>query len=53
MFEKGYIYLNALQNVEDIGPVNLMDLSGLSQAAIGYQPQRFIQIDPRLMEERV
>jgi uncharacterized protein YjbI with pentapeptide repeats len=54
VFQQGSIYSRAFQDVENngvnFGAVNLMDLSGLSQAAIGYQPQRFIKIDPRLLE---
>ena len=54
VFQKGSIYSKAFQDVEyngiNFGPVNLMDLSGLSQAAIGYQPQRFIKIDPEFLK---
>jgi uncharacterized protein YjbI with pentapeptide repeats len=54
VFQKGSIYSKAFQDVEyngiNFGSVDLMDLSGLSQAAIGYQPQRFINVDPKLLE---
>ena len=45
--QQGSIYSKAFQDIEEhgihFGTVNLMDLSGLSQADIGYQPQRFIK----------
>jgi uncharacterized protein YjbI with pentapeptide repeats len=54
VFQKGSIYSKAFQDVKyngiNFGPVDLMNLSGLSQAAIGYQPQRFINVDPKLLE---
>lgn len=54
VFQKGSIYSKAFQDVEyngvNFGPVDLMNLSGLSQAAIGYQPQRFIKIDPEFLK---
>jgi uncharacterized protein YjbI with pentapeptide repeats len=54
VFQQGSIYSRAFQDVVDkgvnFGPVDLMDLSGLSRAAIGYQPQRFARIDPRLLK---
>jgi uncharacterized protein YjbI with pentapeptide repeats len=54
VFQQGSRYSQAFQNVEDngvnFGPVDLMDLSGLSRAAIGYQPQRFARIDQRLLK---
>lgn len=53
VFQQGSIYSKAFQDVEDngvnFGPVDLMDLSGLSRAAIGYQPQRFAKIPPELL----
>jgi uncharacterized protein YjbI with pentapeptide repeats len=54
VLQEGSIYSTAFQDVVDngvnFGPVNLMDLSCLSRAAIGYQPQRFERIDPRLLK---
>lgn len=54
VFQQGSIYSRAFQDVEDngvnFGPVDLMDLSGLSRAPIGYQPQRFAKIDPRILK---
>jgi len=54
VFQQGSIYPRAFQDVVDkgvnFGPVDLMDLSGLSRAAIGYQPQRFARIDQRLLK---
>ena len=53
VFQQGSIYSKAFQDVEDngvnFGPIDLMDLSGLSRAAIGYQPQRFAKIPPELL----
>ena len=53
VFQQGSIYSKAFQDVEDngvnFGPVDLMDLSGLSRAAIGYQPQRFAKMPPELL----
>jgi hypothetical protein len=52
--QRSIYYSEAFQDVVDkgvnFGPVNLMDLSGLSRAAIGYQPQRFARIDQRLLK---
>jgi uncharacterized protein YjbI with pentapeptide repeats len=54
VFQQGSIYSTAFQDVVDkgvnFGPVDLIDLSGLSRAAIGYQPQRFTKIDPQLLK---
>jgi uncharacterized protein YjbI with pentapeptide repeats len=54
VLQEGSIYSRVFQDVVDngvnFGPVNLMDLSGLSRAAIGYQPQRSARIDPRLLK---
>jgi uncharacterized protein YjbI with pentapeptide repeats len=54
VLQRGSIYSRAFQDVVDngvnFGPVDLMDLSGLSPAAIGYQPQRFAKIDPQLLK---
>jgi hypothetical protein len=55
VFQKESIYSKALLNVKDndkddviLGQVDLMDLSALSPAPIGYQPLRFIK-NPKLL----